>query len=152
MARQEAGVARQCAAKTRRGTRCRHRALPGGDFCRQHMLQDPGGFTSSDLGGLGRPPRSKSGPFADLFTAEERAALAALDGDGALDEVMQVLFVAIRRALSNGSPSNVVVRACEAYVRALKEQARLAGEAGAGLTPALNEALDQLGQELGIEL
>ena len=144
-----AEIARQCAATTRKGTRCRHRARPGSDFCRQHAPQD--------LGGLPSPPRSEAGgsvagPFADLFTPEERAALAALDDDGALDEVMQVLFVAIRRALSNGSPSNVVVRACEAYVRTLKEQARLAGEAGAGVDPLLDEALDQLGQELGIEL
>jgi len=129
---------RQCAGTTRKGTRCRHRALPDSDFCRQHAPPKPG-----TLG---------AGPFADLFTSEEQAALGALQGDGALDDVIQVLFVAIRRALSNGSPSNVVVRACEAYVRALKEQSRLAAEAGAGVNPLLDEALDQLSEELGIEL
>lgn len=127
----------QCAGMTRRGTRCRHAALPGSDVCRQHA---PGASAGA------------AGPFADLFTPEERAALSARDGEGGLDDVIGVLFVAIRRALSNGSPSNVVVRACEAYLRALKEEERLAAEAGGRINPALDAALDRLSEELGLKL
>ena len=130
----------RCAATTRIGTRCRRYALPGSTFCRQH----------GDRPALVSP--LIAGPFADLFTSEELAAVESLDGARAIDEVLQVLFVAIRRALSNGSPSNVVVRACEAYVRALKEQQWLAAEAGDETDEALDLALDRLSEELGIKL
>ena len=127
----------RCAAVTRRGAPCRRYALPGSSFCRQHQ---PGS----------EPPAG--GPFAGLFTPEELAALNAVGGKGAIDEIMQVLFVAIRRALANGSPTNVVVRACEAYVRALKEQQRMRSEAGDEIEEAWDRALDQLSGDLGIEL
>ena len=129
----------RCAATTKKGTRCRRYALPDSPFCRQHG---------------GRPAVSPliAGPFADLFTPEELAAMESLDGARAIDEVLQVLLVAIRRALSNGSPSNVVVRACEAYVRASKEQQRLAAEAGDDIDEMLDGALDILSEELGIKL
>ena len=89
---------RRCGALTRRGAPCRRRVAAGASRCHLH-----------------------AGPFADLFSAEEQAALAGLQGPRRVEEVLPVLLVAIRRALAGGAAPAVVVRACEAYARALRQ-------------------------------
>ncbi|MGC8826215.1 MAG: hypothetical protein ACP5TV_04325, partial [Anaerolineae bacterium] len=98
---------RQCAALTRAGRRCRRRAVSGSAFCRQHLQH---------------AEAHAAGPFAALFTPEEMSALLVVESAPSVDDVVPVLLVAIRRALESGAPANVVVRACEAYVRALRER------------------------------
>jgi hypothetical protein len=86
-------------------------------------------------------------PFADLFTPEEQAVLAGLVGERRAAEVLPALIVAIRRALAGGASPGVVVRACEAYVRALREAARTAPPAVDPLALALAALSDELGSE-----
>jgi len=127
-----------CQAMTRAGTRCRRPARPGSHLCWQH-----GGGEEASATGL----------FAALFTAEEMQALAEMGDAPSVDDVMPVLLVAIRRALESGAPANVVVRACEAYVRALRERRQAGANMPAGdLEHAVSQALDALGKELDIEL
>jgi hypothetical protein len=135
----EAGRKR-CGATTRAGAPCRRWALPGSEHCRQHSPAP-----------AQRPVESPAGPFDELFSADELQALAARSDEPSVDDVVPVLLVAIRRALADGAQPALVVRACEAYVRALRERGRL-GSAGAGEESALRRALDALGAELGAEL
>lgn len=128
---------RQCVALTRAGRRCRRRAVGGSAFCRQH--QERAGVYAA-------------GPFAALFTPEEMRALLAVENAPSVDDVVPVLLVAIRRALESGAPANVVVRACEAYVRALRERRQVQERPGSGGEDSLSQALEEIGGELGMEL
>lgn len=128
---------RQCVALTRAGRRCRRRAANGSAFCSQHQQ---------------RPGVHAAGPFAALFTPEEMSALLAVENAPSVDDVVPVLLVAIRRALESGAPTNVVVRACEAYVRALRERRQAQERPGSAGEDSLSQALEEIGGELGITL
>lgn len=128
---------RQCVALTRAGRRCSRRAVSGSAFCRQHLQ--------------GAEVRA-AGPFASLFTAEEMNALLAVEDAPSVDDVVPVLLVAIRRALESGAPANVVVRACEAYVRALRERRQAQERPGSAEEDNLGQALEAIGNELGMKL
>ncbi|MBC7241553.1 MAG: hypothetical protein H5T60_03790 [Anaerolineae bacterium] len=128
---------RQCVALTRAGRRCRRRAVSGSAFCRQHLQ---------------RAEVYAAGPFAALFTPEEMSALLAVENAPSVDDVVPVLLVAIRRALESGAPANVVVRACEAYVRALRERRQAQERPGPAGEDSLGQALEAISGELGVEL
>ena len=138
----------QCAAMTRAGRRCRRRAMPGSAFCRQHA--DGPAYTQLPLPLGDEYEPAPRGPFAGLFTPEELAALEGCLDDPCVDDVVPVLLVSIRRAMAGGAQPNVVVRACEAYLRALRERRSAAG--GRRDDDGLDVALDRLSTELGVEL
>jgi len=126
----------RCAGTTRRGAPCRRPALASSSFCRQHTQAGP----------------ASGAWLAGLFSEEELRALASLDGEPTVDDVVPVLLVAIRRALESAATPNVVVRACEAYVRAVRERRRLAGQGDEPAGQALDQALDALSGKLGVPL
>jgi len=133
----------RCGAPTRAGSPCRRRVRAGAGRCALHAVAPLEPAVQLPL---------LSGPFADLFTLEERGMLKALSDDARIDDVIPVLVVAIRRALAGQAAPGVVVRACEAFVRALRERQRLAETGESEFERARNEALDRLSEELGIPL
>jgi len=170
---------RRCGAPTRAGTPCRRRVRAGAERCSLHVAASPAAepvaatveaqtaSAGSAAGPFADPAAepvaatvetqtasagSAAGPFADLFTPQERGILNALSDDARVDDVIPVLVVAIRRALAAKAAPGVVVRACEAFVRALRERQRLAEGGESEFERARNEALDRLSEELGIPL
>ncbi len=131
------GERRQCVALTRAGGRCSRLAVSGSAFCRQHQQ---------------RAEVYAAGPFAALFTPEEMRALLAVENAPSVDDVVPVLLVAIRRALESGAPAQVVVRACEAYVRALRERRQAQERPGPAGEDSLGQALEEIGSEFGMKL
>jgi hypothetical protein len=139
-----------CGAPTRAGRPCRRRLAPGAVRCALHSGPPPAAKLAAVTSGVRAP--SAGGLFDGLFSAEERGILEGRGDEPCVDDIIPVLVVAIRRAVAGQAAPGVVVRACEAYVRALRERRRLSETGESEFERARNEALDRLSAEWGIQV
>lgn len=104
---------------------------------------------------------AKSGPgatarhfYLDLFTAEERAALAGAVEGNDLEQEVRLLRVLIRRAVAEGGPKGTsletVSRALGRLAQMMRVQHVIAGEAAKSLDEALAKVLEEIATEVGL--
>jgi hypothetical protein len=86
--------------------------------------------------------------YEDLFTAEERAALAGAAESNDLAEERDLLRVLIRRGLAEGLDLETLSRAIARLAQALRVQHVLKGQAAKNLDEALGRVLEEIGSEL----
>lgn len=149
----------QCEATTKAGARCSAFAVHGSDppRCSAHLGRNAG---------AGAPPgnqnRRTHGFYSRHFTQAETEDLTALV-DGSLDSEINVVRVALRRALAvlqdDGSDPEVVAALVplvfaggRTVARLMRDKRILSGEGSAAIMSELAEALETLGEEWGVEL
>ena len=96
------------------------------------------------------------GFYAELFTPQEILDMARYAADPDLDDEIGILKVLIRRVVeAEENPSKslaLITRAVGQLTRSLKARRALSGEAANGLAGAIAAALDEIGNELGLDL
>jgi hypothetical protein len=108
-----------------------------------------------------------SGFYADQFTPDELALVAAFVADPSLDDEIWMQRVLNRRLLGHAAPMeggppirvDVLIKLAEALAigtgrvaRLLRDKRALSGEAVEGLASAIATALDEISSELGEKL
>ncbi len=88
--------------------------------------------------------------YQNLFTSEERAALAGAAESNDLEQELGLLRVLIRRSVAEGLDLETVSRSIARLAQVLRVQHLLSGDAARGLDEALARALEEIGNELGI--
>ncbi len=88
--------------------------------------------------------------YADLFSAEERAALASALASDDLEQEVALLRVLIRRAAAEGVSLETLSRAMGRLAQMLRVQHVLRGQAARSLDEALARVLEEIGNELGL--
>lgn len=117
---------------------CRAWAMKGEELCYAHL--------------------QKRGLYRRFFTEEEVAEIEAVASSNelTLDDVIEVVKVLIGRILEReedpGKALPLVEKGVRSLVSALKARRALSGEAADGLAAAFAQALDEIGNELGMEL
>jgi hypothetical protein len=101
--------------------------------------------------GTGRAEAAErsSGFYAELYTAEELADLARVEGEASLEAEIRLLRVAIRRAFAEGESLETVGRSVQRLAQALKVERQLQGEGIRNLEEALARVLEEIGAEMG---
>ena len=102
---------------------------------------------------LVRPPGSSATErklYRDLFTSEERAALAGALETNNLEEELGLLRVLIRRGVAEGLDLETLSRSIARLAQALRVQHVVRGQAARNLDDALARALEEIGNELGL--
>jgi tape measure domain-containing protein len=88
--------------------------------------------------------------YADLFSAEERSALASALARDDLEQEVALLRVLIRRAAAEGVSLETLSRAMGRLAQMLRVQHVLRGQAARSLDEALARVLEEIGNELGL--
>ncbi len=100
--------------------------------------------------------RGEPGFYGELFTSQEILDMARYAEDPDLDDEIGILKVLIRRVVeAEENPSKslaLITRAVGQLTRSLKARRALSGEAADGLAGAIAAALDEIGNELGLDL
>lgn len=100
----------------------------------------------------------KRGLYRRFFTEEEVAETEAVASSNelTLDDAIEVVKVLIGRILEReedpGKALPLVEKGVRSLVSALRARRALSGEAADGLAAAFAQALDEIGNELGMEL
>jgi hypothetical protein len=97
-----------------------------------------------------------SGFYGELFTPQEILDMARYAQDPDLDDEIGILKVLIRQVVrAEEDPSKslaLITRAVGQLTRSLKARRALSGETADGLAGAIGAALDEVGNELGLDL
>jgi hypothetical protein len=88
--------------------------------------------------------------YQDLFTSDERAALAGAAESNDLEQELGLLRVLIRRSVAEGLDLETVSRSIARLAQVLRVQHVVKGQAAKNLDEALARALEEIGNELGI--
>lgn len=119
---------------------------------RSGKRQGQGGVAKSGPGPGGTPTARHF--YLDLFTAEERAALAGAVEGNDLEQEVRLLRVLIRRAVAEGGPKGTpletVSRALGRLAQMMRVQHVIAGEAAKSLDEALAKVLEEIATEVGL--
>lgn len=143
---------RHCTALTARGQPCKAWAQPGTEppLCAAHNPKTP----------TGAPPHNRNAQTHGAYTASDPppATIAAIIADLAAKQLTLSTYIDL--CLSNGTATPADVARLLALHgqnasrlgRLLRDQAALGGDSLDALDIAVNAALDELAEELGIEL
>jgi len=88
--------------------------------------------------------------YQDLFTAEERVALAGAAESNDLEQELGLLRVLIRRGVAEGLDLETLSRSIARLAQALRVQHVVRGQAAKNLDEALARALEEIGNEIGL--
>ena len=88
--------------------------------------------------------------YEDLFSADERAALADAVTSSDLDQEVALLRVLIRRGVAEGVDLETLSRSLGRLGQLLRVQRVIQGEAAKSLDEALGRVLEEIGNELGV--
>jgi len=147
-----------CKATTRDGRPCRSYAMPGSDHCRVHQ----GAAPSLPAAAPGDAQRAMASLYSRFMTDEDVAALARPGTEQALADEIAFTRVVIRRLADLIAEADGVAEAtrlAHALFRGtgrvadlLRAQQTLSRQAAEGLMQAVEQALEELGKEWGLEL
>lgn len=87
--------------------------------------------------------------YAELFTPDEAADLARAGAESSLAGEIELLRVAIRRAVAEGESLETIGRSVQRLAQALKVQRALRGQGARELEEMLARVLDEIAGELG---
>lgn len=130
---------------------CRAWAMRGQLLCRAHRRSS------------GQPQRTGQTPtgglYKKLFTAEEWEQIGKQleSAQRSLDEEVSLMRIMIRRVMERVGQQDpdkalpLVRQAMDAICRALRTERVLSGEASDSLAAALGRALNEIGEELGLD-
>lgn len=151
---------RRCQAVTQSGKQCKAYAIHNESFCSVHAGRNTAGGAPE-----GNSNATKHGFYSGAFSNDELAQLVAYADDLTLDDEIGAARVTNARLLlytmqnADGLDADTLSRLVVAQMRGLKTVADLlrakravSGEAGDGIAGAIAAALDELGNEWGIEL
>ena len=96
------------------------------------------------------PSETERKLYEDLFTADERAALAGAATTNDLEQELELLRVLIRRGVAEGLDLETLSRSIARLAQARRVQHVVRGQAARSLDAALARALDEIGDELGL--
>jgi len=88
--------------------------------------------------------------YEDLFSADERAALADAVASSDLEQEVALLRVLIRRGVAEGVDLETLSRSLGRLVQMLRVQRVIQGQAAKSLDEALGRVLEEIGNEMGI--
>jgi hypothetical protein len=88
--------------------------------------------------------------YEELFTAEERAALAGAVENNDLEQELGLLRVLIRRGVAEGLDLETLSRSIARLAQARRVQHVVRGQAARNLDAVLARALEEIGNELGL--
>lgn len=102
-------------------------------------------------------PRKRSKIYRRFFTAEEIQEIEDMATNAhSLDEEIEMLKVLLRRVLEREKDPRKALKLASVGVKRLADTLRakraLSGEAADGLAAAMAQALDEIGNEVGIKL
>ena len=147
-----------CRATTREGRPCRAYAEAGSAYCRVHRRE----LTPVAETAAGERERGARGLYSRFLTAEDVAALPAGGTVQSLEDEIAFTRVVVRRLADLIEETNGVAEAtrlADALFRGtgrvadlLRAQQTLSRQAAEGLLQAIEQALDELGEEWGVEL
>src|SRR5579883_2642441 len=88
--------------------------------------------------------------YEDLFSADERAALADAVASSDLEQEVALLRVLIRRGVAEGVDLETLSRSLGRLAQMLRVQRVIQGQAAKSLDEALGRVLEEIGNEMGI--
>lgn len=147
-----------CSATTRQGRPCRAYAEAGSAYCRVHRRE----LTLAAEVADGESVHGVQGLYSRFLTAEDVAALPVAGAEQSLEDEIAFTRVVIRRLADLIEQTDGVAEAtrlADALFRGtgrvadlLRAQQTLSRQVAEGLVQAVEQALDELGEEWGVEL
>jgi hypothetical protein len=147
-----------CSATTRAGNPCRAYAEAGSAYCRVHRQALP----AVPAAPVAEAMRGAQGLYGRLLTPEDVASLPAAGAAQSLDDEIAFTRVVIRRLADLLEQTDGVAEAtrlADALLRGtgrvadlLRAQQALSQQAAEGLMQAVEQALDELAKEWGVQL
>lgn len=148
---------RRCSGQRADGNQCRGRPIRGSDppLCYVHARKES---TRSDEASL----IAKKSFYSPSYTLDEIADLVGMAIDDTLEDELAATRVAVRRVMQQlqeelspdeyAHMAGIIFRGTNTVARLLRIQRALSKEADEMIAAVIYEALDQLGDEMGIDL
>ena len=142
------------------GTPCGQYAQRGSDFCRAH---DPAKPAPNPQGAKpGNQNAVRHGYYSELFSDEDLMAIAAMDTSQDLEDEIAIVRLTLRRLAARMSDdlsiremvavAGIMLHGAGRVAGLLRVQRAISGDAADGISGAIAKALEELGNEWGIDL